>query len=566
TSEPEQVDETPAADDSLKDLKLEESSDRLDENYEAWFKHDGKYACGKLADVLNAALGKDVEITLSAKKITDVRRIEKAALKQLSGITLKPSDDTFEIKISLEGPEGQTIELKDLSGRQDDERADLYIWLSKPEETPSEPEPEPEPEPTPAPVLSVAVEGKTGAEWSNEAPVFTLSGIPEGKAWSYAAVIYDERFVPLSDDTYTPEEEGVYTVRLVMLDELGDIVSASEKYTLWLDWTEPDGVSVRLDTETSYVVYLESSDAISGVEAISLDGGATWDAMTDGEEYRYAGSGPRTFAVGEIQVRDAAGNICPCEQEVELNKIEKENGGYYGGGGGGGSSGTGKPAKTHASGDGEDTGEYDALSLELPEEPMRQLTVDGETMALTLVLESAQEANAPVGQQRLFSAEWARWGGADDAEPDTLVLSAELDDNLGDSFTYAWHFNGEVYRMLSNSGIKYVALKVGDDIAAFPTEGFTGGTKYTELKMLGVSTRRFDYTLTMKVNLDPAHVTAMTDSDFSRNCDLSIRTEVENMSYELSSSPQSIMYFYDVYLGPGDMLNQPFGQYQIEAQ
>ena len=219
-----------------------------------------------------------------------------------------------------------------------------------------------------------------------------------------------------------------------------------------------------------------------------------------------------------------------------------------------------------ASGDGEDTGEYEALRLELPEEPMRQLTVDGESMALTLVLESAQEPGAPVGQQRLFNAEWARWGGVADAEPDTLVLSAELDDNLGDSFTYAWHFNGEVYRMLSNSGIKYVALKVGDDIAAFPTEGFTGGTKYTELKMLGVSTRRFDYTLTMKVNLDPAHVTAMTDSDFSKDCDLSIRTEVENMSYELSSSPQSIMYFYDVYLGPGDMMDQPFGQYRTEAQ
>ena len=186
-------------------------------------------------------------------------------------------------------------------------------------------------------------------------------------------------------------------------------------------------------------------------------------------------------------------------------------------------------------------------------------------MALTLVLESAQEPGAPVGQQRLFNAEWARWGGVADAEPDTLVLSAELDDNLGDSFTYAWHFNGEVYRMLSNSGIKYVALKVGDDIAAFPTEGFTGGTKYTELKMLGVSTRRFDYTRTMKVNLDPAHVTAMTDSDFSKDCDLSIRTEVENMSYELSSSPQSIMYFYDVYLGPEDMLDKPFGQYRADG-
>ena len=36
------------------------------------------------------------------------------------------------------------------------------------------------------------------------------------------------------------------------------------------------------------------------------------------------------------------------------------------------------------------------------------------------------------------------------------------------------------------------------------------------------------------------------------------------MSYELSNSPQSIMYFYDVYLGPEDMLKQPFGAYRTE--
>ena len=105
-------------------------------------------------------------------------------------------------------------------------------------------------------------------------------------------------------------------------------------------------------------------------------------------------------------------------------------------------------------------------------------------------------------------------------------------------------------------------LQVGDDIAAFSTEGFIGGTKYTELKMLGVSTRKFDYTLTMRVNLDPGYVSAMSDSDFSQTCDLSIRAEVENMAYELSGSTNSLMYFYDVYLGPEDMLGQPFGEYK----
>ena len=49
---------------------------------------------------------------------------------------------------------------------------------------------------------------------------------------------------------------------------------------------------------------------------------------------------------------------------------------------------------------------------------------------------------------------------------------AELDANLGDEFTYTWRFNGEVYRLLANSGIRYVALQVGDDIAAFPNQAF----------------------------------------------------------------------------------------------
>ena len=59
-------------------------------------------------------------------------------------------------------------------------------------------------------------------------------------------------------------------------------------------------------------------------------------------------------------------------------------------------------------------------------------------------------------------------------------------------------------------------------------------------------------------------VSTLSDCDFSQACDLSIRTEVENMAYELSSSTHSVMYFYDVYLGPEDMLKQPFGEYQAQ--
>ena len=77
--------------------------------------------------------------------------------------------------------------------------------------------------------------------------------------------------------------------------------------------------------------------------------------------------------------------------------------------------------------------EYDALTLDLPDEPMRQLTVGGEPMALTLVLVSAQESGAPVGVNQPFTATLRHWDDAsEDSGDNTLVLDAEIDADLGD--------------------------------------------------------------------------------------------------------------------------------------
>ena len=57
----------------------------------------------------------------------------------------------------------------------------------------------------------------------------------------------------------------------------------------------------------------------------------------------------------------------------------------------------------------------------------------------------------------------------------------------------------------------------------------------------------------------------MNESDFSQDCDLSIHVEVEGKNYELSNSPQSMMYFYNVFVGPEDMMDQPFGEYDPAA-
>ena len=554
----------------------EAPADAVPEDAQAWFEADGAKVGGTLEALLPQLTGK-VTLNLIDKNIEGVARVKDLPLKALSEVTLKldPEDDSRVIRVSRSDPAGverpETIALKDLSDCAGDERGDLFIWI----EDAAQPTPQPTATPEPVPVLSVSAEKLSAGAWSNEAPSFTLSGIPEGKAYSYAAVIYDERIVPLSGNAYAPDMEGRYSVRFAMVDGIGDIVSASETYPLWLDFTAPKDVMIEYDDASDYTLHITATDGLSGVTGVSFDGGATWEALSDGEEFTYTAAGETTLSPGTVQVRDAAGNLWRSTSEIRLEAVTPEPGG---GGGGGGGSGEKKPVQSHASGDGEEGVEYEALELELPAEPMKKLTVGGEEMELTLVLESARAEGAPVGEEQPFTAALARWQVPADADdphenvladaaepaPNTLVLTAKADANLGDAFAYTWRFNGEVYRLLANSGIRYVALRVGDDVAAFPTEGFTGGTKYTELKMLGVSTRKFDYTLTMRVNLDPGYVSAMSDCDFSRSCDLSIRAEVENMAYELSASTNSLMYFYDVYLGPEAMLDAPFGQYRAD--
>ena len=531
---------------------------------EVWFKRGNELLWGTLEEIVSQLIGGETVYIQSGSTMF----VPAAPLAVLSTVTLVPDRDVFKgsysVCISMENPtevaEPSLLQPEQLPSIG--EKADLYVWVVQDANTPTEEEDEDKP------TLTVSVTGLVESGWTRTQPQFTLSGIPEGKTWTYAAIIYDERIVPIAADMYAPENEGVSTLRFAMLDELGDIMSASDQYTLQLDWTAPE-VSIEVDEETSYTLEISASDNVSGLDAVTIDNGKTWHSIEEGS-YTVTETAEKTFAVGAIQVRDIAGNVFKSEEEYTVTAVEGEEEGEEeeggGGGGGGGGNGTGTPRLPHASGDGEEGADYDALALELPDEPMRQLTVGGAPMDLTLMLASAQAPNAPVGTNQPFTAQLRHWKDASDSEaPNTLMLNAEMDENLGDVFSYEWHFNGEVYRMLANSGIKYVALKVDDAVAAFPTEGFTGGTKYTELKMQGVSTRRFDYTLTMRLNLDPNHVSAMTESDYSQNCDLSIHAEVEDKNYELSNSPQSMMYFYNVFVGPEDMMDQPFGEYDAAA-
>jgi len=112
--------------------------------------------------------------------------------------------------------------------------------------------------------------------------------------------------------------------------------------------------------------------------------------------------------------------------------------------------------------------------------------------------------------------------------------------------TNVWHFGGEAYKLLYNSGVEYLVFASGDYIAVIPTAGFTGGTQYGKLKAGGVSTRKFEYTLIQDEAL--------------RETTLSV--QVEGETYLLEENVESPMYRYDVLVGTKDMMQNPYESYK----
>ena len=76
--------------------------------------------------------------------------------------------------------------------------------------------------------------------------------------------------------------------------------------------------------------------------------------------------------------------------------------------------------------------------------------------------------------------------------------------------------------------------------------------------------KKFDYTVAMTFNLDPDHIPMLSEYDFSESCDLALQVEVESMKYALSAEQKGEMYYYNVWLGPVEMLEVPFGEFGSE--
>ena len=390
------------------------------------------------------------------------------------------------------------------------------------------------PSETPAPTgmtLEVTADGYEPGIWTNNPPVFTLSGIPEGSdEYVYGVFVCNERLILLAKDTdsYVPTEEGLTSVRFAILDMMGDVVALSDQYDLMLDLSAPDGPYLSGVDYCDTVCYIEAYDSLSGLSDISYDEGETWEPYIEYEDgLSIVGEKGDTIEAGTIWVRDVAGNISVNAEEFTFGKRKRT----------GGTGGTGtKPIKHVKETMDYSKANYNALELKFSDEPQTQL-VAGETTLNLSLSEGAGDAAKP------FTAKLAAWQTDEKAQdkPNALVLTAQAGEENS-----TWRFSGDVYKLLNNSGVDYLVFSTGEYMTALPTAGFTGGTQYGKLKASGVSTRKFEYTLCQDEAL--------------RETTLSV--QVGGETYLLEEDTAQPMYRYDVLVGTTDLMKNPYESYK----
>ena len=572
---------------------------------EGWYAQGNDRVEGTLEELISALDGDGATIYLTVKKTVRLKNIQANLLANLA---FEPDpdafpDDAWRVRVTAERPADglEDIDLAAFAEEEDDVLVSLYIWAEKPELEPeptaeptaeptveptaaptaeptaeptadptAEPTVEPTPEPTPVPVvISVAAKGYRQGEWMSAAPVFTLSGIPEGaEVLSYAVILFDERMEDISGETYTPDADGVFTLRFVILDEVGDIVSASEQYTLRVDITAPQVDAMPSDSK-SYAVVVTASDSQSGLDGVSRDGGATWESFTEEGAWFYVAEKAETLAAGQLQVRDAAGNLWQNEEPIELTRVQKN----HGGGGGGG------PRKEHSSNTSGNDGKtnYVAAALTASEEPVSSLTLKEHALALTSFLNGLE---APAQ----FHVSFARWTPAEPdgapcgaaslhtgditAQDDTIVLTAVQPEGLaeGEEPEYLWRFDGALLRTLYSSGVDTLVLRLGDDIAILPTAGFTAGTRFTELKIAGTSSRYFAYEARMQrlPETGEGEERVLPEGNWTENCLFELSVDVEEQLFQLFPHDTEEMYAENVLAAPVEAMEHAMGAYPPE--
>ena len=506
----------------------------------AWYWDGEQKHYGELEDLLTLTeetiyIASDELFTLTGEAALLAQEAEFALDAEVF-----PEEENYILYISDVGPNGET---------QEDT---IYLWAGKEEDAPPTPTPSTEPEPTDpveieAELLVVPEMYRAGA-WSSTAPSFTLTVVPDTLTGYTFAVSVDDGEAQAVESPCVFTTEGQHTLVFYLIDASGAQAARSTTYTVWLDTAAPEA-QAQFDMQTGTLT-VTATDAMSGVDAISLDGGKTWQTMTAAEDGSFVYSAPLTaqVAAGELMVRDAAGN---CWQSAESYGVPGGMGGDFGGMGGfgggsfgggsfsgGGSSGTTRTV-SHSSSSEEEATLYGAVALEVEEGDMFVLTLGGEELPLTLTLD--YDANDSEDAYSAFTAELAVWNGEEgDEDCDTLILTASAD--AASPYAFRWDFTGDVYKTLLSSGVQYLVLRVGDRVTALSTAGFTAGTAYNTLKSEGAASSEFAYSLWMG-DPDPA---------------LEMEVEARGERYLLEAG-EGDMYYYDVYTGDMDMLNAAFG-------
>lgn len=388
--------------------------------------------------------------------------------------------------------------------------------------------------------LQAACDQTLDGSWLTTAPTFTLSSdveLPQGWTW---AVRYDGGApVTLAGNTFTAQEEGAYTLTFVVLDGAGQVAASTQDVTLRLDTTPP---LVQATAGANLTLTVTASDAVSGIDGLSMDGGSSWYPVTEMGEgvwgLTFTAAQAYTFAPGTIVARDGAGNLAAYEKEVTLQSSQGRPSGGFSGGGGGGSSST--VATTHATSDTTAVVAYDGVELVVADQPMSSLVM-GET-ELELFLRPDESLLARLGEdyQPAFTATLSNWMEDATDTPDTLVLAVSQEDLAqAEDAAFTWDFNGTVYKKLAASGIDYLVLQVGDQVTALSTAGFAAGVRYTMYRAQGLSSEAFDY-----------HV-AMTEAG-----ETALSVTVAGETWLLTEEEGGAFYYYDVYTGTLEELAQ----------
>lgn len=387
--------------------------------------------------------------------------------------------------------------------------------------------------------LQAACDQVLDGSWLTTAPTFTLSSdveLPQGWSW---AVRYDGGApVTLAGNTFTAQEEGAYILTFVVLDGAGQVAASTQDVTLRLDTTPP---LVQATAGANLTLTVTASDAVSGIDGLSMDGGASWYPVTEMGEgvwgLTFTAAQAYTFAPGTIVARDGAGNLAAYEKEVTLQSSQGRPGGGFSGGGGGSSS---TVATTHATSDTTAVVAYDGVELVVADQPMSSLVM-GET-ELELFLRPDESLLARLGEdyQPAFTATLSNWMEDASDTPDTLVLAVSQEDLAqAEDAAFTWDFNGTVYKKLAASGIDYLVLQVGDQVTALSTAGFAAGVRYTMYRAQGLSSEAFDY-----------HV-AMTEEG-----ETTLSVTVAGETWLLTEEEGGAFYYYDVYTGTLEELAQ----------